>query len=92
MTINGVMIGSVSARLIHNGAKSALYFQDEKTTIAVTRRGKLDGRAKHIELLVSIGPLNFKARKMLARWKRNGTLNNHLGGTFLFYEKKKGRK
>ncbi len=89
MMINGVMVGSVAARLIINGAKSGLYFQDEKTTIAVTRRGKLDGRMKHVELLVSIGSPNFKARKILARAKKTGILKTVLGGRFWFYDKKK---
>ena len=86
--INGKNIGDLAEAILIVGAKSAVHFTDEKTVVKGTRRGKIDKRRKHVEILFSIGPPNFRERQMIGRGKK-GDNRKVLGRTFYTYYPKK---
>lgn len=52
--------------------KQAVRYVTEKEVIKATRRGKLDRRSRHTEILLSIGPPNYAEREMIKKFKRLG--------------------
>jgi len=72
MTISRKIFGDLAEAILEGGARSAVKYFGEKTVVKATRRGKIDKRKKHIEILFSIGPPNFNERRFIKRLKKGG--------------------
>lgn len=87
MKVNRKIFGEIAEAILLVGAKTAIHFFDERTVVKGTRRGKIDKRQSHIEILFSIGPPNFRERQQLA-WAKKPNRPKVKGRTFYTYPKK----
>lgn len=76
MPTRGSTIGSsfneLASQIRYRGAKKATVYISPTETIKATRRGKVNGRAKTMEILFTIGKPNYKEREFIKKCKKAG--------------------
>jgi hypothetical protein len=65
-------IGQVAECILYEDAIKATKYVSPSETIKATRRGRKDGRSKHQEMILTVGPPNYAERAFIKIARKSG--------------------